>query len=202
MGKSRARGMIRFAREPQQLYNYAATQMSETLQMAPKSPYLLTATMVDKYQPIWDNAPKKNYFYLPFKADPMMPSGPKREMGPVIDGSMFNMLAVLEHNVDGAMGVHPSKLGEKSNEKSGKAIFARQAQGSTGAFVFTDNFSAALTHSCRIGIDLIPHVYDTERIVRILGDDGQEAEMPINTNQMSPMMAQAGATDAAERCSK
>jgi hypothetical protein len=190
-GKGRSRGMVRFAKEPAQLYNYAATQMTEILQTAPKAHYLLTANMVGPYQKIWDSANRKNYFYLPFKADPAMPGGmPKREVPATLDASMFNMLAVLEHNVDGAMGVHPAKLGEKSNEKSGKAIFARQAQGSTGAYVYSDNFVAALTHSCRIGIDLIPSVYDTERIVRIVGEDGIERELPVNTSMTSPMAQQ------------
>jgi hypothetical protein len=42
-------------------------------------------------------------------------------------------------------------------------------------------------HSCRIGIDLIPHVYDTERIVRIIGDDGREQDVPINTSPQTSM---------------
>jgi hypothetical protein len=187
-GISKTRGKVRFGKDVQQLYNYAVSQITETYSMAPRAPYLVEADMIADYKPIWDKLNVQNRPYLPFKRPAANPQAmPTRIEPPAVNPSMFNVLAILEHNLMSTMGRYQAALGDKGDEKSGKAIFARQGQGVTGDAVFTDNFGAALTHSCRIGIDLIPHVYDTERIVKIIGEDSIEREIPINAGQMSPV---------------
>ena len=187
-GISKTRGKVRFAKEPMQLYNYAVSSITETFSMAPKAPYLVEADMIADYKHIWDKLNVKNFPYLPFKRPAVNPQAqPSRVDPPAINPSMFNVLAILEHNLMSAMGRYQAALGDKGDEKSGKAIFARQGQGVTGDAVYTDNFNMALQHSCRIGISLIPHVYDTERIIRIIGEDGIEKEVPVNTSPATDM---------------
>ena len=190
-GKNRSRGKVRFAKEPQELYNYAVSQLTELLSLAPKARFLISARMIGAYKDIWDNANIENNIFLPYESDPANPGAKPDFIPPVpIDSSNFNVLAVMEHNIMSTMGRNQASLGDKGDEKSGKAIFARQAQGVSGDTTYTTNFEAALLHSCRVGIDLIPHVYDTERIARIIGEDQAELDIPINAgHEMMGQMA-------------
>jgi hypothetical protein len=70
------------------------------------------------------------------------------------------------------MGLHEASLGARSNETSGRAIMARQREGDVSTFHYVDNLSRAIRHAGRILLDLIPKVYASARVVRVLGPDG------------------------------
>ena len=57
---------------------------------------------------------------------------------------------------------------------------ARQREGDTSTFNFVDNLSRAIRHAGRILVDMIPHVYNTERIIRIIHEDGDNDAIPVN----------------------
>jgi hypothetical protein len=57
---------------------------------------------------------------------------------------------------------------------------ARQREGDTGTFHYHDNLNRAIRHCGRILIDLIPKIYDSNRVVRIMGYDGTTSEASIN----------------------
>jgi hypothetical protein len=63
------------------------------------------------------------------------------------------------------------------------AIAARQRQGDKATYHFIDNVARAIRYTGRIMVDLIPKVYDTERVVRIVGEDGSEDFAQINPQQ-------------------
>jgi hypothetical protein len=96
------------------------------------------------------------------------------------------------------IGMYDASLGARSNETSGRAILARQREGDVSTFHFQDNMSRAIRHAGRILIDLIPHVYNKERIVRTIGEDGtQEAvqlktPVPVTDKQGQPVMGPDG----------
>ncbi len=69
------------------------------------------------------------------------------------------------------MGLHDASLGARSNETSGRAIMMRQREGDVSTFHFQDNLNRAIRHGGRILVDLIPKVYATPRVVRVLGAD-------------------------------
>jgi hypothetical protein len=73
----------------------------------------------------------------------------------------------------GVIGIYDAGLGNKSNETSGKAIIARQREGDVGTAIYSDNWSRSIQRTGSILIDLFPHVYDTERMIRIMGEDGK-----------------------------
>ncbi|MCP4937333.1 MAG: hypothetical protein GY927_24770, partial [bacterium] len=69
---------------------------------------------------------------------------------------------------------------EPSNEVSGIAINARKQEGDVGSFEFVDNLGKAIRFTGEILVDMIPRVYDNERVVRIIGIDGAEDYVTIN----------------------
>ncbi len=174
-------GLIRFARDPQQLYNYNRTAAAETLALQPKSPWLVTFKMVAKVKNLWDNAHKQNYPYLPYEADPDMPGGPKREHPPEMPMAFANEAQIADQDMKATTGIYDASLGAKSNETSGIAIRNRESQGDTANYHYGDNLQRSMWHAGRIMIDLIPKIYDNERCVRIMGEDDSEESVRINT---------------------
>jgi hypothetical protein len=180
-GVAHSRGMVRYAKTPQRMYNYWSSAVTETVALAPKSPYLMTGEMLGPYKAMWDDAHMKNYPYLLYQADTVNPGArPTREMPPQLSTALASELQRQEHDIMSTMGIYQASLGDKSQELSGRAILARQKQGNIGTYAYTDNFETALTYSTKVLIKLIPHVYDTERIVRIMGDNDEQINLPIN----------------------
>lgn len=60
---------------------------------------------------------------------------------------------------------------------------ARQKEGDTGTFHYHDNLNRAIRYCGRVLVDLIPKIYDSTRVIRILGYDGKPEQAKIDPNQ-------------------
>lgn len=171
------------AHDDQRMYNFTLTSLVERYALASKAPYLVTKKMVAGLGHIWKFAHKKLFPYLAFNHDAKMPGGPKREAAPQISTGETAMLGIHKQNILDTIGRNQSNLGQNSNERSKVAIDARSLKGDVSTFHFPDNFRRAIAKSTRMLIDVIPHFYDTERIERIIGEDGKTEEIvTINEN--------------------
>jgi hypothetical protein len=90
-------------------------------------------------------------------------------------------------DIKSATGQYNASLGMTSNERSGKAILARQREGDIGTYHYVDNLARAIRHIGRQLVDLIPKIYDTERIARIIGEDGEPDTVKMNPMQEEPV---------------
>jgi len=86
-------------------------------------------------------------------------------------------------DIKSATGQYNASLGQQSNERSGRAILARQREGDVGTYHYQDNLARAVRHIGRQCVDLIPKIYDTQRIVRIIGLDGETKMVKIDPTQ-------------------
>jgi hypothetical protein len=64
---------------------------------------------------------------------------------------------------------------------------ARERQGDTGTYHFVDNLARAIRYGTRQLVDLIPKIYDTQRIARIIGMDGETSTVRIDPMQNEPV---------------
>lgn len=178
-GKVYLRGLIRNARDPQRMYNYWRTTATELVALTPKAPALVTQKQIEGHEDEWEEAQHTPKPYLPYNSDSMAPI-PQRLENASVPAGVFTEAQVCQDDLKATTGIYDASLGNKGNEQSGKAILARQRQGDLSSFVFADNLARAITQVGRIIIDLIPHIYDTTRIVRVLGEDGTEENVKIN----------------------
>lgn len=190
------KGIVRDAKDPQRMYNYFRSAQTEVVALQPKAPFLVTEVNVAKYQTVWNEVNRQNYPYLPWTPDPKNGNAPPTRVAPAVSSQGVDE-GVSQANEDlrRVIGIYDASLGAKSNETSGKAILARQREGDTGTYVFIDNFNRAVRHTGKILIDLIPHVYDTQRTIRIMGEDGKLDLMKINQEidqSGQPIMGQDG----------
>src|SRR5690606_37970090 len=90
-------------------------------------------------------------------------------------------------DIKSTFGQFDASLGQQSNETSGKAILARQREGDTATYHYLDNLSKSIRHTGRILIDMIPRIYDTQRVARIIGEDGKPDLVGLNPDQGTPV---------------
>ena len=178
-------GLIRYARDPQQLYIYNRTAAAETLALQPKAPWLVDAKSIAPFKHIWDSINRTNYPYLPYDSQKDVPA-PNRIAPPAMAPAFVKEAELADGDMKATTGIYDSSLGARSNETSGIAIRNREHQGDTANYHFSDNLERSMWHAGRILIEMIPQIYDTERVVRIMGEDDSEEHHRINHSVMGP----------------
>jgi hypothetical protein len=181
-GKRVIRSLVGPAKDAQRMYNYAASAFVERVALTPKAPYIASAAQIEGHEATWQTANTGNYSVLPYNPDPTAPP-PQRQQAADIPAGWMAVMQSMEHDIQSALGMYNAAIGAPSNEKSGKAIMARQREADVATFHVVDNLARAIRQVGRIVIDLIPRVYDTNRVVRILGEDGSEDFARIDPQQ-------------------
>jgi hypothetical protein len=179
-------GVIRHAKDAQQLYNYARSAGAELIALQPKAPYLVTTKQVAQLEDYWKQANRSNLPYLPYNPDPAAPP-PMRVPPPVPSSAMLNEIQLAAEDMKRTTGIYDASLGAKSNETSGVAIRQRQQEAQLGTSVYADNMVKGIVQTGNILVSMIPKVYDTRRVIRILGESDQEKQVIINDVVMSDM---------------
>lgn len=176
-------GLIHHATDAQKSYNYARSAMVEHIGNQPKAPWLVTAKMIAKFKAMWENANKGNPAALVYDPDPAAPGlAPRREMPPQMPVAWYQEAQVADQDMKATTGIYDASLGKSGNETSGRAIIARDQQGETATYVYVDNLTASIRLCGMMLVDLIPHIYSDDRIIRIVGEDGGIEEYArINT---------------------
>lgn len=190
-GERHLSGMIRGAMDAQRIHNYASSSFVENVALAPKSPFTAAAGQIENYEDEWKSANRRNLSVLRY--DPVTVDGhpvppPVRQPMPGISPGWQQVMANTEHDIQASLGMYSASLGEPSNEKSGKAILARQREGDVANFHYIDNLARSIRHTGRILVDLIPKIYDTARVARILGEDGTPDMAMLNPEQEAPVV--------------
>ena len=180
-GKRRMRGLIRFTKDAQRLYNYAKTVEAELLILAPKVPWIGTEEMFKGHTDEWNMAHSRKKAFLTYNPDPQAKQAKPERPEPIHQHSgLVSTMANADDDMKATTGIYDTGLGAPSNETSGKAIMLRQKESDTATFAFIDNLSRAMTHIGKILLDLIPAYYSEEKMVRILGVDNKPQNVPVN----------------------
>jgi hypothetical protein len=157
------------------MYNVAQSAIVERVMQAPKAPWLAPAEAVEGYEKTWQTANTANHAFLPYNhtdenGDPI--PMPQRQMPTVVEAGLNQIAMGASDDIKAETGQYDASLGQKSNETSGRAIMARQREGDNATYHYIDNLGRAIRHVGRIILDMIPQIYDTKRVARILGEDG------------------------------
>ena len=185
-------GLVRNAKDAQRMYNYWVSQEAEMLALAPKAPFIGYGGQFEGYEQQWKTANTNNWPYLEVNPDVTDGQGaalplPQRAQPPMASSGLLQAKAGAADDIKSATGQYNASLGMTSNERSGKAILARQREGDVGTYHFVDNLARGVRHIGRQLVDLIPKIYDTERIARIVGEDGEPDTVKLNPMQEEPI---------------
>ena len=191
-GRLYVSGLVRNAKDAQRMYNYWTSQEAEMLALAPKAPFIAYGGQFEGYEMQWKTANTTNWPYLEVNPDVTDGAGnvlplPQRAQPPMAQTGLIQAKMGAAEDIKSSTGQYNASLGQQGNERSGKAIMARVQEGDTGTYHYVDNLGRAIRHITRQLVDMIPKIYDTERIARIIGLDGEVGMAKINPQQPEPV---------------
>jgi hypothetical protein len=178
-------GMIRYAKDPQRMYNFWQTSITEGVALAPKAKWLLAEGQDEGHENDWAQANIKSFPVLRYKQTDIegrpAPVPQRLQPEPPQAGVMAAAQGV-DDDIKSIMGVFdPAQLGQ--GNISGKALNGQQQQVDLTNYDYYDNLTRSIAHVGKICLDLIPKIYDTERVMRIIGDDGKPDLLTINQRE-------------------
>ena len=191
-GRLYVSGIVRNAKDAQRMYNYWVSQEAEMLALAPKAPFIGYGGQFEGYETQWKTANTTNWPYLEVNPDVTDGSGsilplPQRAQPPMASSGLLQAKAGASEDIKASTGQYNASLGMTSNERSGRAILARQREGDVGTYHYGDNLARGVRHITRQLVDLIPKIYDTQRVARIIGEDGETDMVKIDPMQAEPV---------------
>ena len=194
-GQRKLWGLVRPAKDSLRMYNYFASTITEKMGLAPKAPFIGAKGQFKGVEDRWKKANRINYAYLEY--EPIEINGnalpkPERQGPTPVEAALINQMDRIEHDVQTSLGMFKAAVGEHEPQQSGKAILALQRESDTGTYHFNANLGISIRHTGRVLLDLIPHYYDTRRIVRILGEDGTESTCVLDPDQQQPYKESLG----------
>jgi hypothetical protein len=191
-GKLYVSGLVRNAKDAQRMYNYWTSQEAEMLALAPKAPFIGYGGQFEGYETQWKTANTQNWPYLEVNPDVTDGAGavlplPQRAAPPLPQTGLIQAKMGASDDIKSTTGQYDVSLGATSNERSGKAILARERQSDTGTYHYVDNLARAVRHVTRQLVGLIPKIYDTQRVARIIGLDGDTDMVKLDPTQQEPV---------------
>ena len=191
-GEIHISGIVRNAKDAQRMYNYWVSQEAEMLALAPKAPFIGYGGQFEGYEHQWKTANTTNWPYLEVNPDVTDGAGsvlplPQRAPPPLPQTGLIQAKLGASDDIKSTTGQYDSALGQTSNERSGRAILARERQADTGTYHYVDNLARAVRYVTRQLVDMIPKIYDTRRVARIIGVDGETDMARIDPMQPEPV---------------
>lgn len=179
-GKQITRSFFGDCRDTQRYINYLRTQ----------SAYILKVSRYDQ----WIGS-KKNVASLDTQRnwkDPTAiqgllaydesPDGAKPEQvrPPELSQSLFQQYELAIQDLYTSTGLYPARMGQAGDEASGAAIDARTRQGSYATYVFFNSINRAIATGGEIVNEMIPRVYDSERVMTLMMPDKGMQNVTVN----------------------
>lgn len=182
-GEIDRKGHTRALRDPQRIYNYWTSSAVENVALQSKIPYIGSVKAIEGFETYWDSANRTNYSILPYNhmdddGNPLQP--PMRQQPPTMATAYIQGMQISANEMMMVSGQYQAVMGQQSNETSGKAIDARQRQGENSTYHFIANQGHAIRHTGKIMIDLIPKIYDTRRVMKIMAEDGSQSDITLD----------------------
>ena len=180
--KKKKFGLTRMAKDPQRMYNFWSTALTESVALAPKAKFLLAEGQDEGHEMEWNTANIKSMPVLRYKqtdSDGRLAPVPTRIQPEPPPSGMVTALQGLNSDLMAVVGIFdPGQLPQ--GMQSGKSLQGQQQQSDMTNFHYYDNLTRSIRQCGRICLDLIPHIYDKERVLRIIGADNKGELVTLN----------------------
>lgn len=182
-GKLHRTGIVRALKDMQRMYNYNSSGQVEVVALQTKSPWLVDARAIEGNEDAWNRANVQNASALVWKGwDAKLAAPipePKRVDPPVPSSGFMEGMKIASAEMEMVTGQYQAQREQPRLEKTPQAINQRVNVGETATFDFIDNVAIAIRHAGNVIMDLAPHIYDTQRVVKILAKDGTMSDVLI-----------------------
>jgi len=185
-GDRRWTGVVQFARDAQQSYNYMRSAQVEAVGLAPRAQWLIADGQLEGYETWWQQANTRNLPYLPYRlttytGGPAPP--PQRNVAEPAIQAVTLAATAAKDDLHSTTNMPPVSLGQiDPSDRSGVAIRALQGQAEVGTSGYLDNLSSiSMLYEGKILLDLIPRIYDRPgRVVPAVDDAERRRSVMVN----------------------
>jgi hypothetical protein len=179
-GKQVCRSFFGDARDTQRYINYLRTQSAYILKVSRYDQFMGSKKNVQSQdtQRDWKD-PGNTQGLLRYDESP---NGHKPEQirPPELSQSLMSQYQLAIEDLYTITGLYPTRMGEQGNEVSGVAIDARTRQGSYSTYVAFNSINRAIATGGEIVNEMIPRVYDTERVLALMTPDEGMKNITVN----------------------
>jgi hypothetical protein len=179
-GKQVCRSFFGDCRDTQRYINYIRTQSAFILKISRYDQFIGSKKNVQGLdtQRNWRD-PNSVQGLLAYDESP---SGAKPEQlrPPELSASLLQQYEIAIQDLYLATGLYPTQLGQQGNEVSGTAIDARTRQGSYATYCFFNSVNRAITTGGSVVNEMIPRVYDSERVITLMMPDEGMKNITVN----------------------
>lgn len=184
-GQMDRKGHTRALIDPQRNLNYWTSEGAAQVALQTKTPYIGPARAFENHEEDWKDANRKNLAFLSYNdidedGQPINDARPQRSNPPVMAQAYLQGMQFSEDQMRMVSGQYEATTGEPGNETSGVAIGRRQRQGENATYHYVDHEAMAIRRTGNILIEIMPKVYDTKRVMKIMGDDGKVSEITLD----------------------
>jgi hypothetical protein len=88
-------------------------------------------------------------------------------------------------------GQYGQMAAEPGNERTGKALQERDRQGDRATFHYKDGLARALQYTGKIILDLLPAIYDTQRMMTLVDEENQNFSLRIDPDARQEYLQKA-----------
>lgn len=179
-------GMVKDAMDPARMNNFWKTAITEYLALAPKAKWQMAEGQDEGHENEYKNAnisatPVLRYKQTDVAGKPA--PAPQRIQPEPPPSGLIEAAFMATQDLSRVMGVFDPGVRGGAQHKSDKTLNAEQGQSESTNFDGYDNLTRSIKHSWRIMLSWFPTVYDTQRVQRIIGEDGRDQLVTLNEKQ-------------------
>lgn len=184
-GERQLLSLIRKSKDAQRMHNYHKSVWAELLMNAPKGTWVAPAGQIENYAESWTNPHKSKILLfdaMDVNGNPY-PQAPQYVPPAQVPAAFITAAQSSVDDIKATMGMYGAALGQQSNETSGRAINARKQEGDVATFHFSDNLYKSVCQLGRVIVSMIPIIYDTPRLLQIIGMEEEPQMVGVNGMQ-------------------
>lgn len=188
-GRLERKGLVRTLKDAQRMYNYNVSGEAEVVGLQTKSPYLAPVAAIEGNEDAWFNSNRQNAAVLTWRhkdEDGGDIPPPQRIEPPTPSAAFIEGIRISAADMEMASGMYSPQQQNPALERTPKAIDQRNRISDTANYDFVDNLGLAIAHTGRVILDMAPHYYDTQRIIKIMAKDGSLADIYIDPDAQDP----------------
>lgn len=169
---------VQDAIDTQKLINYIGSEVAYAILRSRKETVIGTSDMFEGHEDDWLN-PNRVQGWLEYNYDPKA-GKPEFITPPVFSPSLLEAYNNATQDLMQILGRFEESRGQETNAISGVAINARQRAANKPVNLYDDNNQRGIKQIGKILLDMIPHIYDTERDVMVRMADGTTKAVTVN----------------------
>ena len=173
-------GIVEKLYDPQRVLNYALSREIEEGALAPRAKYWMTPKQASGHE---DELSTLNTNTDPvqfFNVDEANPGIPQQNGGAQVNPGLSRVSEGMRTMIGQSAGLFASNMGDNPGLQSGVAIKQLQNKGDIGTVKYFKAQEVAIARTAKILVDAIPRVYDTQREVYLLNEDGSQETETLN----------------------